>query len=51
MNSKKNKGRDKKKRREEALELAELIYDIFVEEKKKSKIINGQNNVQQITKK
>lgn len=38
---------NKKLLKEDALALAELIYDIYQEEKVSGKITNGQNNAQQ----
>lgn len=37
----------KAKRKEDALALAQLVYDIYKEEQASGKIINGQNNAEQ----
>jgi len=39
-------GKPKTKAKDDALELAELIYDIFKENKASGKIDSGQNNAQ-----
>ncbi|HUD07292.1 MAG TPA: hypothetical protein VMR34_05385 [Candidatus Saccharimonadales bacterium] len=39
----------KTKRKEDALELAQILYDIFKEKQANDKLKNGQNNAQQIT--
>ena len=41
---------DLQRRRQDALELAEIVYDIFREEKENDKLISGQNSAKQSNK-
>lgn len=40
---------EKKKRKEDALELAQLIYDVFVEQNRGHTIVNGQTDANPTT--
>jgi len=42
-----NKGQASNKPSDDAIELAQLIYDMYIESKDSAKVINGQNNAKQ----